>query len=271
MIPKVIHYCWFGQNQKSDLALKCIRSWKKKCPDYKIIEWNESNYEIKKAPLYVRQAYEAKKWAFVTDYVRLAVIYENGGIYLDTDVEIKRSLDDLLFYNAYFGFESKSSINTGCGFGAVKGCSFLNELMSDYQDIKFKNDDGTFNYTTCCDYNLKHFLNRGLVIDDSKQILKGNILILPSIYLSPINLLNGMHYRSIKTYSVHWYDASWKDVKESKIRKQKFNERKWNYILHTPHRLLLRILGGELFENQKLFWKIIWGLSKKCEKVICYR
>lgn len=256
MIPKVIHYCWFGKNQKPELALKCINSWKKKCPNYEIVEWNEENYEITNAPLYVRQAYEEKKWAFVTDYIRLAVIYEYGGIYLDTDVELKKSLDDFLHYNAYFGFEGKSTINTGVGFGAVKGCSILKELMSDYQDIKFKNDDGTINCTTCGDYNIKHFLNRGLVIDDTKQILEGGILILPSIYLAPINLLEGKYYRSPKTYSVHWYSASWKDEQERKTRKEQFNKRKWNYIFHTPHRVLLKILGRKGYLNlKKLFRK----------------
>ena len=100
MIPKVIHYCWFGGNPKPKLAEKCIKSWKKYCPDYEIIEWNEDNFDISAAPLYVRQAYEAKKWAFVTDYVRLEVVYNHGGVYLDTDVELLKSLDSL------FQFES---------------------------------------------------------------------------------------------------------------------------------------------------------------------
>ena len=120
-IPKVIHYCWFGHNPKPEQALSCIASWKEKCPDYQIIEWNEDNYDISSAPLYVRQAYQEKKWAFVTDYVRLQVVFENGGIYLDTDVELKKSLNALLGYRAYFGFEDATYINTGLGFGAKQG------------------------------------------------------------------------------------------------------------------------------------------------------
>lgn len=100
MIPKIIHYCWFGGNPLPKLAKKCIRSWKKYCKGYEIREWNESNFDISTAPLYVRQAYEAKKWAFVTDYVRLYVVHEYGGIYLDTDVQIKKKLDDLLQHRA---------------------------------------------------------------------------------------------------------------------------------------------------------------------------
>ena len=95
MIPKKIHYCWFGGAPKSKLAKKCIKSWKRKCPDYEIIEWNESNYDVTKIP-FMKEAYDAKKWGFVPDYARLDIIYNNGGIYLDTDVEIVKSLDDLL-------------------------------------------------------------------------------------------------------------------------------------------------------------------------------
>ena len=96
MIPKIIHYCWFGRNPKPKLAEKCMRSWKKYCKDYKIIEWNEDNFDISKAPLYVQQTKNKKKWAYVTDYVRLYAVYKCGGVYLDTDVEIVNSLDDLL-------------------------------------------------------------------------------------------------------------------------------------------------------------------------------
>ena len=105
MIPKKIHYCWVGGNSKPPLVKKCIQSWKKYCPDYEIIEWNESNYDISKN-IYMKQAYEAKKWAFVTDYMRLDIIYEHGGIYLDTDVELIKNIDDLLSNEAFAGIES---------------------------------------------------------------------------------------------------------------------------------------------------------------------
>ena len=118
-IPKVIHYCWFGGNPKPKLVQKCIHSWKKYCPDYEIIEWNESNFDISSCPLYVRQAYDVKKWAFVSDYARLKIIHTCGGIYLDTDVELIKSLDSLLEYNAFFGFEDGKYVATGLGFGAV--------------------------------------------------------------------------------------------------------------------------------------------------------
>ena len=139
MIPKTIHYCWFGRNPKPALAQKCIQSWKKHCPDYTIMEWNEDNYDISSAPLYVRQAYEARKWAFVTDYVRLHVVHDHGGIYMDTDVELKKNPDALLEYSAYFGFEDGQYVNTGLGFGAIPGHPFLKEIMADYEGIPFIN------------------------------------------------------------------------------------------------------------------------------------
>ena len=103
MIPKTIHYCWFGKNQKSKLAKKCIKSWRKICRDYRIIEWNEDNFDILSAPLYVRQAYQAKKWAFVTDYVRLKVVFDYGGIYFDTDMEITKDISHLFDCDTFLG------------------------------------------------------------------------------------------------------------------------------------------------------------------------
>lgn len=125
MIPKVIHYCWFGRNEKSDLIRRCIDSWKMYCPDYEIIEWNEDNFNINICE-YTSQAYFAKKWAFVSDFARLQIIYEHGGVYMDTDVELHGSLDELLQYDAWFAQDDIRYINTGLGFGACK----QNELIA---------------------------------------------------------------------------------------------------------------------------------------------
>ena len=120
MLPKKIHYCWFGGNELPDLAIKCIESWKKYCPDYEIIEWNETNFDLECCD-FVKEAYKAKKWAFVSDYARLKVVYDNGGIYLDTDVELVKSLDILLQEKCYFGEETTGYVATGLGFGAENG------------------------------------------------------------------------------------------------------------------------------------------------------
>ena len=216
MIPKTIHYCWFGHNPKPELAQKCFASWQKYCPDYEIIEWNEDNYDIQSAPLFVRQAYEAKKWAFVTDYVRLQVVYDHGGIYLDTDVEVLKPLDDLLQYNAFFGTQNGTVINTGLGFGAISGMLVLQELMETYQTISFIQEDGTYDTTTCPERDTQVFLKHGLKPDNSLQILPGNIVRLPVEYLSPKDYMTGELNITENTYTIHHFAESWMNEEEKK-------------------------------------------------------
>ena len=154
MIPRKIHYCWFGRGEKPRLAQKCIASWKKYCPDYKIIEWNEQNFDISKNR-YVQQAYEAKKYAFVSDYARLAVVYEYGGIYLDTDVELVRPLDELLELPGFMGFQTNNEVATGLGFGARKGNPVVQALLRDYDALDFLKADGSADLTPCPERNTR--------------------------------------------------------------------------------------------------------------------
>ncbi len=255
-IPKIIHYCWFGGNPKPKLAKKCIKSWKKYAKGYRIIEWNEDNYELAAAPLYVRQAYEAKKWAFVSDYVRLQVVCEQGGIYLDTDVELKKPLDPLLEHSAFFGFENGKYINTGLGFGAEPGAPILRELMADYADIPFLLEGGEYDLKACPVRNTEVFLRHGLRRDDSAQLLDGNIAILPTVklcpydyHLNPIGDLN-------EAYSIHWFSASW--FEEEKLRALNAWRRteRLDRMRHAPNRALLRLLGQKRYDRLKsLFGK----------------
>ena len=227
MIPKTIHYCWFGGNPLPKLAKKCIKSWKKYCPDYKIIEWNEDNFDINATPLYVRQAYEAKKWAFVTDYVRLKVVYDYGGVYLDTDVQLLKSLDDLLDYTAYFGFEDDNScVATGLGFGSEKNTKILEDILSQYEDIVFIRDDGSIDDLACPARNTEAFKKYGLVQNNTTQFLPENIAVFSTEYFCPLSYLTNKKNITINTYSIHLYAASWltkekrKDLKET-IRKNR--------------------------------------------------
>ena len=128
MIPKIIHYCWYGGKELPGLAMYCIESWKKFCPDYKIIRWDETNTNLQENE-YIKEAYENKKWAFITDYVRLKVLYEIGGVYMDTDVELVGTLDPFLNHEAFSGFENSTQIPTGI-MAAQKGQPFFKQLLN---------------------------------------------------------------------------------------------------------------------------------------------
>lgn len=251
MIPLKIHYCWFGRNPKPKLAEKCVKSWKKHCPDYEIIEWNEDNFDISQCPLYVRQAYEKKKWAFVTDYVRLQVVYEHGGIYMDTDVELKKTLDPLLIHKAYFGFEDGECVNSGLGFGAVAGHPVLRKMMDDYRGISFIKEDGSFDSTPCPQRNTQIFLDYGLKQDDSRQIIGEDILILPSVYLCPISYHTKERTYSSKTISIHWFDASWQTESEKKQHAARVRKQKIDKLIHLPNRILMKLLGEANYQKLK--------------------
>lgn len=242
-IPKVIHYCWFGRTPKPRLVERCMKSWLRFCPDYEIVEWNEDNFDIDMAPLFVRQAYEAGKWAFVTDYVRLQVIYENGGIYLDTDVELCKCLDPLLAHKAYFGFEGREKINTGHGFGAEKGTQILRKMMESYLHIPFLLEDGSCNAIPCPQRDTEVFLRYGLVLDDSVQVLADDILILPTRYLCPIDYLSRKKTFTPETISIHWFNASWKTKEEVKKDREYGRERRWELNMEPFKKVLKSVLG----------------------------
>lgn len=255
MIPKIIHYCWFGGNPKSAVAEQCLKSWKKHCSDYKIIEWNESNYDIDAAPLYVQQAYSVKKWAFVTDYVRLQIVYENGGIYLDTDVELVKNPDNLLNNRAYFGFEGSEYINTGLGFGAEQRNPLVFELMRDYMDISFILTDGNFDLTPCPQRNTAVFLRHGLVQNGLKQRLDDDTLILSAEYLCPLDNATRILHKTLNTCSIHHFDASWQSDEQREehdkiVRQRRINMRK-ERIRYFPRWLIRQIIGDDQYEKIK--------------------
>lgn len=219
MIPKVIHYCWFGGNPMPELVQKCIESWKKYCPDYEIKLWNESNFNIDSCCDYVKEAYANKRWAFVSDYVRIAIVYKYGGIYLDTDVELLKNLDDLLENDAFMGIEPPNfNVNTGIGFGAIKGHKFLERLLEKYDDTKFIMADGSMNLTTCVEHTMPLLILLGYQLENKIQYVD-NIKIFPPEYFCPVNWLNGKTQITEKTYSIHHYQYSWSDETEKRYHK----------------------------------------------------
>ncbi len=255
MIPKKIHYCWFGGNPLPKTAEKCMKSWKKFCPDYEIIQWNEDNYDLSQAPLYVQQAYEAKKWAFVTDYVRLKVVYDHGGIYLDTDVELLRSLEEYRSESAFFGYEGVEYINTGLGFGAEKGAPILKELMEQYRDIPFLLEDGSLDLTPCPVRNTEVFLRQGLQGDGDCQTLNDGTRILSAEYMCPLDNATRILRITSNTLSIHRFDASWQEQKEKEAhdrlaRRRRMQMRK-EAVLYFPRKQLRRLLGDTRYEKLK--------------------
>ena len=206
-VPKVIHYCWFGNGKMPKLAQKCIKSWRKYCPDYEIICWNESNFDLTQNR-YVKEAYEAGKWAFVSDYARLKIIYDNGGIYLDTDVELIKPIDDLIKDGGFMGFDEKGIVATGLGFGAPKGSELIGEFLKDYDGIPFLLPDGSYDLTPCPDRNTASLKRLGMDMSDTHQTFMG-LTFLPQDYLCPMDYYTGVKTITENTYSIHHYSASW--------------------------------------------------------------
>lgn len=208
MIPKVIHYCWFGGNPLPSDVKKCIKSWKKMCPDYEIKCWNESNFNINEHP-FVRAAYSAKAWAFVSDYARLKIIYDNGGIYLDTDVELLKNLDVLRRYKCYIGVQQSGHLcTTGLGFGAEKANPVVKMMLEKYDSIVF---DETKKVNFACPVlNNQVFQSMGYIYNEKKAIEIDGILVLPPKYLDPIAPGSNMKFlKCVDTISIHHYSASW--------------------------------------------------------------
>lgn len=203
MIPKRIHYCWFGRNPLPIKAQKCIASWKKYCPDYEIIEWNEDNFDVE-LNAYTKMCYEEKKYAFLTDYVRLLVVYEQGGIYFDTDVEVLQSFDDLLNDKAFFGFENEQFVASGLGFGAEKNNIIVEQMIKEYDPFL----DGKHNVAMCPRLNTNALLKMGLQLNGEKQNIAGG-MVYPIDYFNPMNSITGEIHKTSNTYSIHRYSMSW--------------------------------------------------------------
>ena len=208
MIPKIIHYCWFGGNPKPKMAEKCIETWKKYCPDWQIIEWNEDNFDVNRNG-YTKMCIEQKKYAFLSDYVRLFVVAEHGGVYFDTDVEVIKSLEPLLENEAFFGFETPEYVASGLGFGSVAHGTAVEAMLREY-DILL---DGTKGVIGCPRLNTAALEKLGLVRDGSMQVVAG-AKILPIEYLNPYESNTGRLKKTKNSYSIHWYSASWMNWKK---------------------------------------------------------
>ena len=208
-IPKIIHYCWFGGNPLSPLAQKCIASWKKFLPDYEIKEWNESNYDVSKIP-YTAQAYDMKKYAFVSDYARFDILYQYGGVYFDTDVEVIKDLHPIIERGAFIGVEKRQLplLNAGLGIASPAASIIYREILDSYQKAHFINEDGSLNLETVVTRVSEIFMRHGFVPEDRMQIV-ADTTIYPSEYFCPKSTVTGVLELTQNSYTVHHFAASW--------------------------------------------------------------
>lgn len=210
MIPKIIHYCWFG-NKKIPFRLKrFIKTWKKYCPDFEIKLWNEDNYDINKIPFLV-EAYKRKKWAFVSDYARVDILDQFGGIYLDTDVELVKALEPLLKFQAFAGFECSGYVAFGLGFGAERGHPIVKEIKDFYQNSVFNEEFMKNN--TCPVIQTRVLEKYGLIRNDAEQDVAG-FHVFPHDYFCPMNYNQILDSYTDNTISIHHFDASWFNKKD---------------------------------------------------------
>lgn len=206
-IPKTIHYCWFGRKEKPEIVKRCIESWNRYLPQYEIIEWNESNFNIDLNP-YVKEAYNAGKYAFVSDYVRVYALYNNGGIYLDTDVEVYKPFDNLLHHNSFWGFEQENFIATST-IGAEKGSALIKEFLDSYNEKNFIRNDGTFNQLTNVAIITKLLEDKGLKLNGQYQDINELGVFYPQTYFSPYDYINCQTFITENTFTFHHFHKSW--------------------------------------------------------------
>ena len=251
MIPKIIHYCWFGGKPLSKTAQKCILSWKKYLSEYEIREWNETNFDINSCE-YVKEAYSARKWAFVTDYVRLYVLVNYGGIYMDTDVEVIKPLDSFLGYIAFSGFQTEHEIPTGI-MACEKGYALFDMLLHDYDSRKFINEDGSYDVIHTNVVAITEFcLQRGLILNNTFQVIDGFALFPKDVFCA-----KDYKTRSItvteNTVTIHHFAGSWTS----------HDEKLEHSIIDKSRRLHVGIIGYIITAPIRFIRKIRWSLEGK--------
>lgn len=220
MIPKIIHYCWFGRGPLPELAQKCIASWKKYLPDYEIKEWNEDNFDVNIIP-YTAEAYQAKKYAFVSDYARFWILYRYGGIYFDTDVEVIRPIDDIVERGNFMGFEtdfkpqlkadaSEASVAPGLGLGVNPGLGLIKKMLDFYEGRHFEFVPGGIGQLTIVHIATEVLRKAGLKQQQGIQQVD-DMWIYPAEYFCPINLKTGRIHVKPNTRTIHHYAGTWQD------------------------------------------------------------
>lgn len=206
-IPKLIHYCWFGGKEIPDKLRRYMDSWSKYCPDYRIVEWNESNYDLEKYA-YTAQAYKYRRWGFIPDIVRLDVLHEYGGIYLDTDVELIRPLDDLLYQPGFCGIEKWGVVNIGGGCGVMPGHPMIQKILDYRLQFEFERADGTLNLESSGSFETTPLLEEGFKPDNTTQCV-GGLTVYTSDFFHPFDYMSKELSVTDNTYGIHHFYGSW--------------------------------------------------------------
>ena len=248
MIPKIIHYCWFGGKPLPKSAEKCIASWRKFLPDYEIKEWNEQNFDVNIIP-YTAEAYQARKFAYVSDYARFWVLYRYGGLYFDVDVEVIKPMDDIIARGPFMGCESSSvegaapselGVAPGLGLGVNPGLGLVKELLGIYEQMGFESENqnrAAGIYKTVVSYTTDLLVSHGLQNTPEIQLVDG-IYIYPKEYFNPLEHINQLHITE-NTRSIHWYDGTWQPKR------------------YRAFRRVVRLLGPKVYSTFLAFRKLI--------------
>jgi len=247
MIPRVVHYCWFGRNPLPASAVKCIDSWRKFMPGSEIKEWNEDNFDVHSIP-YIAEAYEAKKYAFVSDYARFWILYRYGGVYFDTDVELIQPIDDILERGAFMGIEDiypeadpYPLVAPGLGMAVESGHEFYKKELDYYAGIHFIDKDGQMDQETVVRRTTALLVEEGLQPRHELQQVSG-IWIYPKEYFNPLDDLTGRLVKTENTRSIHWYARTWQSRSPLKQRLSRWSHRVFGFTLHKIKKM---IFGGE--------------------------
>ena len=255
MIPQKIHYCWFGGKPLSKLALKCIASWQKYLPNYEIIEWNESNFDVNQIP-YTAQAYKCKKFAFVSDYARFLILYNNGGVYFDTDVEVIKPFDFIISQSPYMGIEKdlnnfdekiiRDSVNPGLGMAFPQGHPFLKIMIDLYKQLSFDPSKENYDIKTITQYTSEQLLTLGWTPQKNTITKINDITIFPKSFFCPYSWTKQSVEDTTNAFSIHHYASSWLTLKQKFINKN-------NRYIDLFHWILRRSMK----QNLKGFVRII--------------